>query len=159
MGWKDSVNVHTYLKFLFYKSLSRTWNEPHFEMIWTIVDLKFTVHTMYKSDSTSNICKGRSERRKSLLSLQSSAALFLKYSCDKSVHSKRVATSCHIIAVLHNGLIYICMSYDVLYYKVRKWSTEICLTSTSGKCGHLLSPFSPKIIDQFHPKTTKVITR
>ena len=44
MGWKDSVNVHTYLKFLFYKSLSRTWNEPHFEMIWTIVDLKFTVY-------------------------------------------------------------------------------------------------------------------
>ena len=116
---------------------------------------------MYKSDSTSNIMQG-SFGKTQVIAIEhqsSAAALFLKYSCDKSVHSKRVATSCHIIAVLHNGLIYICMSYDVLYYKVRKWSTEICLTSTSGKCGHLLSPFSPNIIDQFHPKTTKVITR
>ena len=85
MGWKDSVNVYTCLKYLFHKSLSTSLNNAHFVMIGTHCVIHSTMYKAIQLQIYARVVrKDASHCRASFR-----AALFLKYSCDKSVHFQK----------------------------------------------------------------------
>ena len=158
MGWKDSVNVHTYPKYLLNKSLSTTCvlcsRERRMTCIcrwvhcakqqWygSLSQLFWSVHSCHM-----NILEIRQQ--------QSSEAIAMTcvFPNDPCIYLKLNRFYTYIVCTVnnHNGSYHFKMRLFFMFWKV------ICKTRTLGKCEHLLSPFNPKIIRQIHPKTANYI--